>query len=307
MDNVETISVLMCTFREPMEWIKLSLESILKQSYKKIEIILIVDDPDNEELINFLELYASDDKRIRIIINNENIGLVKSLNKGLHYCSGKYIARMDADDIALPTRLEEELNFLVNNDLDIVGCKFESFSDDKILGSRSVPTTINKCNKMLNYTNCVGHPTWLVKKEVYFELKGYRNIYGCEDYDFLMRAVLLNYRVACINKILLKYRNNKNSISGKNYYLQRITSMKMQKLYRKKNIMDINSYNNWFNSKQKLEEIEKFFNYYYNKREFLNSNGLKKINYLLKLLNTSYFYEESFSKLCITLIMRSEN
>lgn len=307
MDNVETISVLMCTFREPMEWIKLSLESILKQSYKKIEIILIVDDPDNEELINFLELYASDDKRIRIIINNENIGLVKSLNKGLHYCSGKYIARMDADDIALPTRLEEELNFLVNNDLDIVGCKFESFSDDKILGSRSVPTTINKCNKMLNYTNCVGHPTWLVKKEVYFELKGYRNIYGCEDYDFLMRAVLLNYRVACINKILLKYRNNKNSISGKNYYLQRITSMKMQKLYRKKNIMDINSYNNWFNSKQKLEEIEKFFNYDYNKREFLNSNGLKKINYLLKLLNTSYFYEESFSKLCITLIMRSEN
>lgn len=307
MDNVETISVLMCTFREPMEWIKLSLESILKQSYKKIEIILIVDDPDNEELINFLELYASDDKRIRIIINNENIGLVKSLNKGLHYCSGKYIARMDADDIALPTRLEEELNFLVNNDLDIVGCKFESFSDDKILGSRSVPTTINKCNKMLNYTNCVGHPTWLVKKEVYFELKGYRNIYGCEDYDFLMRAVLLNYRVACINKILLKYRNNKNSISGKNYYLQRITSMKMQKLYRKKNIMDINSYNNWFNSKQKLEEIEKFFNYDYNKREFLNSNGLRKINYLLKLLNTSYFYEESFSKLCITLIMRSEN
>lgn len=307
MDNVETISVLMCTFREPMEWIKLSLESILKQSYKKIEIILIVDDPDNEELINFLELYASDDKRIRIIINNENIGLVKSLNKGLHYCSGKYIARMDADDIALPTRLEEELNFLVNNDLDVVGCRFESFSDDKILGSRSVPTTINKCNKMLNYTNCVGHPTWLVKKEVYFELKGYRNIYGCEDYDFLMRAVLLNYRIACINKILLKYRNNKNSISGKNYYLQRITSMKMQKLYRKKNIMDINSYNNWFNSKQKLEEIEKFFNYDYNKREFLNSNGLRKINYLLKLLNTSYFYEESFSKLCITLIMRSEN
>ena len=91
---MDKISVLMSTYREPIEWIKLSVESIINQTYKNIEYIIIVDDPDNKELISFLSDYENRFEFVKVVINEKNIGLVASLNKGLKYCSGEYIARI---------------------------------------------------------------------------------------------------------------------------------------------------------------------------------------------------------------------
>ena len=122
------ISVLMSTYKESVDYIEKSVESILNQTYRNLEFIIVIDDPLNYALINRITKY--NDERIKLIINDRNIGLVSSLNKGLQYCKGDYIARMDADDISHIDRLEKEYNFLIKNDLDLVGTYFRLFSDN---------------------------------------------------------------------------------------------------------------------------------------------------------------------------------
>lgn len=106
---MEKISVIMSTFNEKLEWVKEAIDSIINQTYRNIEFIIIVDNPNNIELKNMLEQYCIEDDRIKIIVNEFNIGLVKSLNKALKICSGEFIARMDADDISVKYRLEKQL------------------------------------------------------------------------------------------------------------------------------------------------------------------------------------------------------
>ena len=88
-------------------------------------LIIIIDNPKNLDAINYVKELSLNDNRIKFYINEQNIGLANSLNKALKYANGTYIARMDADDIALPNRLEDSYNYLVNNKLDFVGGVYE--------------------------------------------------------------------------------------------------------------------------------------------------------------------------------------
>ena len=95
------VSVIMSVFKEPQEYLKHSIDSILTQSFKDFEFIIICDNPSDKNICNFLKVYKSIDYRIKLVINPTNMGLTKSLNIGLKLASGKYIARMDADDICM--------------------------------------------------------------------------------------------------------------------------------------------------------------------------------------------------------------
>ena len=113
--NFPIISVIMSVYNEPLDWVQESIDSILQQTFGNFEFIIINDNPNNKELFDFLITNKIKDNRIIIINNDENIGLTKSLNKGLERAKGEYIARMDADDISLPERLEKQINFLNTN------------------------------------------------------------------------------------------------------------------------------------------------------------------------------------------------
>ena len=106
------ISVLMSVYHEPIDWLALSVDSILNQSFSDFEFIIIVDDPNNQEAINYIRQKEEEDNRIVLLINEENVGLTKSLNKGLKIAKGNYIARMDADDISYPERFEKQFTFM---------------------------------------------------------------------------------------------------------------------------------------------------------------------------------------------------
>ena len=93
------ISVIMSIYSEKEEWIKESIDSILSQTFRDFEFIIINDNPKRKQNENLLLEYSQKDNRIIVITNKENIGLTKSLNKGLSIAKGKYIARMDADII----------------------------------------------------------------------------------------------------------------------------------------------------------------------------------------------------------------
>ncbi len=221
------ISVIMSTYKEKKEWLVLSIESILNQSYKDFEFIIVIDNPDNKELIEVVEGYANKDSRIIVLKNSENRGLVYSLNRALDVANGDYIARMDADDISLPDRLEKQKRFIENMGYDLVGASTRSVDEKGIvMNGAAAKVLVNDkyVKKGLCFMNCVAHPTWFVRKELYKSLNGYRNIKFCEDYDFLLRAMKLRARIGNVPEILLDYRYNYSGVSRKNKTKQRYIS-----------------------------------------------------------------------------------
>ena len=95
-----------------------SIDSIINQTYQNIEFIIVSDNPENKNIK--MAVQAANDQRIKFIENKENIGLVQSLNRAISKATGKFIARMDADDISRKNRLKDELQYMQQNNLDIV-------------------------------------------------------------------------------------------------------------------------------------------------------------------------------------------
>jgi len=117
------ISVIMSIYKEPTEWIRQSIDSILGQSFRDFEFIIVNDNPSREENILLLDDYVRKDSRIIVITNETNLGLTKSLNRALEKAHGEFIARMDADDISSLKRFEKQISFLITHPSIIaVGC-----------------------------------------------------------------------------------------------------------------------------------------------------------------------------------------
>lgn len=216
------ISVIMSTYKEDERLLRESIESILNQTYKDFEYIIILDYPDNDVHKRVIEEYAIKDDRIHFYVNEKNMGLTYSLNRGLSLCHGEYIARMDADDISLPDRLERQMKYLEKNHYDLIGGITEMINENGSLlySIKSVPTDPKKINKALRYSQCIAHPTWLGRKEVFEKNAGYRHMPLCEDYDFTLRAVLNGFVISNLNEPVLKYRMTSNSISRSNLFEQ---------------------------------------------------------------------------------------
>lgn len=216
------ISVIMSTYKEDERLLRESIESILNQTYRDFEYIIILDYPDNDVHKSVIEEYALKDDRIHFYINEKNMGLTDSLNRGLSLCHGEYIARMDADDISLPDRLERQMKYLEKNHYDLIGGITEMINENGSLlySIKNVPTDPKKINKALRYSQCIAHPTWLGRKEVFEKNAGYRHMPLCEDYDFTLRAVLNGFVVSNLNEAVLKYRMTSNSISRSNLFEQ---------------------------------------------------------------------------------------
>lgn len=235
------ISVIMSTYKEDERLLCESIESILNQTYRDFEYIIILDYPDNDVHKSVIEEYALKDDRIHFYINEKNMGLTDSLNRGLSLCHGEYIARMDADDISLPDRLERQVKYLEKNHYDLIGGITEMINENGSLlySIKSVPTDPKKINKALRYSQCIAHPTWLGRKEVFEKNAGYRHMPLCEDYDFTLRAVLNGFVVSNLNEAVLKYRMTSNSISRSNLFEQYLYMSYITNEYKNKGIASV--------------------------------------------------------------------
>lgn len=235
------ISVIMSTYKEDERLLRESIESILNQTYKDFEYIIILDYPDNDVHKSVIEEYALKDDRIHFYINEKNMGLTDSLNRGLSLCHGEYIARMDADDISLPDRLERQMEYLEKNHYDLIGGITEMINENGSLlySIKSVPTDPKKINKALRYSQCIAHPTWLGRKEVFEKNAGYRHMPLCEDYDFTLRAVLNGFVISNLNEPVLKYRMTSNSISRSNLFEQYLYMSYITNEYKNKRVASV--------------------------------------------------------------------
>lgn len=235
------ISVIMSTYKEEETFLRKSIESILNQTYKNFEYIIILDNPNNDLHKNIINEYAEKDKRIKFFINKENLGLTTTLNKGLSLSKGKYICRMDADDISMPRRIEQQKKYLEENNYDLIGgiSQMINENDEVIYSIKKVPIDLEKIKKALKYNQVISHPTWFGKKEVFQKLNGYRNIPLCEDYDFTLRAIISGYKISNINETVLKYRMTSSSVSRNNLFEQYLYAKYITDAYDKNKIANI--------------------------------------------------------------------
>lgn len=191
----------------------IAVQSILSQTYKDFEFI-IIDDASVDTTAKVVR--KMHDKRIFLTRNSRCLGVAGSLNKALTYTKGKYIARMDADDIALPNRLQTQLSFMKKNPaVDAVGSWVEIIDCyGKSIGYKKNRTQHSEIKKYLLAENQLIHPTLFVRKKLLERIGGYReNREGAEDYELIALLMAAGARFANIPKFLLKYRRCKSSIS----------------------------------------------------------------------------------------------
>lgn len=207
------ISVVMPVYNAEL-YVEFSIRSILSQTYKSFELI-IIDDGSTDQSLNIIKKLSSEDDRI-VIISRENKGLATSLNEGIAKAKGTWIARMDADDISLPYRLESQLQYLVNNpEIKICSASFQVFHGNyhQIVQTINHPKEPNCISLLLCFCCPVCHPLTIAHKEVFQKYK-YDITQAAEDHDLWCR-VSREFQIGNLRDILLLYRSHSNSLTSK--------------------------------------------------------------------------------------------
>lgn len=220
------VSVIMSTYREKPEYIHQAIRSILEQTHRDLELILVPDDPENAPVVALLREYAALDPRVTVLENEKNLGLPGALNKALKAVKGDYIARMDADDISHPERFEVQLRYLREHDLDLVGARKRCIDEAGAVlpNSQSTYYTPQVVMKRLRLDDCLPHSTWLAKKAVFDRLEGYRDMPRSEDFDFLLRALAQGFRMGMCEQVVFDHRINDAGISRSGMLEQMVAS-----------------------------------------------------------------------------------
>lgn len=198
------------------QYLPKAINSILSQTYRDFEF-LIVNDGSTDETGKIMEEFAKQDARIRVITNEKNLGLTKSLNIALRQAQGVYVARMDADDVALSERLEKQVSFLdVHPEIGMVGTAFEWIDENgKIIGQKEVVTEPEELRSLLIQTNPFLHGSIMIRKEILDRAGWYDERYKkAQDYDLWLR-LSQTCKFANLPDVLMQKRMTRNMISYK--------------------------------------------------------------------------------------------
>lgn len=220
--TIPKVSVVMSVYKEPLDWIQESIDSILQQTFIDFEFIIINDNPEREELYVFLEDNRVKDDRIIIINNEQNIGLTKSLNKGLDRAQGKYVARMDADDIAMPTRFEKQVNLLeLRADVGVCGSHIHCFGSSDLICE--YPETDRDMYWFLKSN--MAHPAVMIRKSILNGTYYNPRFVVSQDYALWIRLYEEGVVMYNIQEVLLRYRKSTGQISSKSNSVQKKLSI----------------------------------------------------------------------------------
>lgn len=225
-----TVSVLMSAYNAE-EYLGDAVDSILNQTFDDFEFVVVNDGSfDNTSAI--LNAYAQRDSRI-VLIEQENLGLIRALNVGLASCRGELVARMDADDIALPQRFSEQVSFLrSNSDCVAVGTALALIdSDGDLLGTQVPPLSHEEIEiHLLKGIGAVPHPSSMIRREFLVKVGGYDvSALHVEDLELWLRLSELG-RLANMPVELLQYRLHANSVTATKRRIQLENAVRVVKL-----------------------------------------------------------------------------
>ena len=211
------ISVIMPAYNSS-RYLSYSIDSVISQSYKNFELILIYDQSEDDTL-EIINKYVVDDPRIFKYFSGKN-SISDALNLGIENCKGSLIARMDSDDICFKDRFENQVNYLQKNNLDICGGNVEFIdSEGQTKGISQLPESDLSCSLSLAFLCPFIHPAVMIKKNFLddFDLKyGQTRFNNAEDLDLWIRMKECGANLGNMSKVLIKYRVSKNSLSRRN-------------------------------------------------------------------------------------------
>ncbi len=211
MNKFDKLSVIMSVYNSE-ENLSDSIESILNQTYKNFEF-LIMDDGSSDNSSEILGEYAKKDNRVKIFKNSDNLGLTKSLNILISSSKGEYLARQDSDDISSKDRFEKQLNYLSLNNLDACTVRALGSTTKKLIPNVSYYFPLNL---VIKFKNPFVHGSLLVRKNVMESLGGYdENFYYSQDYKLMSDLLSRNFKVKIMPDILY-FLNQENNISTNN-------------------------------------------------------------------------------------------
>lgn len=228
MNRNPKVSVVMSVYNGE-KYFREAIDSILGQTFTNFEF-LIINDGSNDSTVKIINSY--NDPRIRLVHNEKNIGLTKSLNKGIKLASCKYIARMDADDISLPHRLETQLKcFDADPSLTLCAGRMRVIDENGHVTGGIYPAFSNKllCWHLLSwhllFGNQIPHGSVMVKKEAIIKIGGYAEwAYTTQDYELWSR-MCLKYKMVVIPTTLIHWRQHRSGITRNYSEKQRQTQL----------------------------------------------------------------------------------
>ncbi len=240
------------------KYLRQAIKSILSQTLANFELIIINDGSD-DNTADILSSYS--DCRIKIIKNENNLGLVSSLNIGLDLAQGKYLARMDADDISLPDRLKQQFDFMEKNPaVGVCGTAIRLLSDGCFKRSVINPSEDAEIKASFLFFNAIAHPSVMIRREIYKNFQ-YSSDFRCvEDYEFWIR-ISDKTKFHNINKVLLEYRSHSSQKSlldnnqEKRSEVIKIINLYFAKLKWKDDAL-LSDYNNIFEPPCSSEDLE---------------------------------------------------
>ena len=210
---MEKYSVLMSLYiKEKPEYLKAAIESMVNQTLKPDEIVIVKDGPITEELQQVLEDYSEAYPSLFNIVGYEkNRGLGLALNFGLEHCKNELVARMDTDDISKPNRCEKQVNrFIEKTELAIVGSYIDEFVDNvkNIISTRKVPTNNIDIYNFAKRRSAFNHPAVMYRKSIVLEFGGYSDLKRNQDVDLFGRMLFGGCKAENIDEALLWFRSS---------------------------------------------------------------------------------------------------
>ena len=225
------ISVIMSVYNGET-YLEEAIQSVVNQTFKNWELI-VINDCSTDRTAEILANFAARDERIKVHPNEVNLKLPKSLNKAISLSSGKYIARMDADDICLPDRLEKQYKFMEeNSDVALSSCRFMTVKNGVYAsGGAGGRCYNNALRAMLLVANPILHPGVIAKAEVMKNFNYDTSLTCTEDLELWTRMAVGNQKIEILPECLLIYRLHDKQITSTTLERQHTEVLKIQKKY----------------------------------------------------------------------------
>ncbi|WP_200777199.1 glycosyltransferase [Winogradskyella jejuensis] len=219
-----------------------ALQSLVKQTVKPDEIIIVVDGPIPKEIEKVLVSFQENNKNIIVHRLKENMGHGYARSIGLELSSYEYVALMDSDDICIENRFEKQLSFFrENSEVSVLGGVIEEFSKetDSSLLKRKLPETDAELKKYMKYRCPFNQMSVMFKKEDVLASGGYKDWFCNEDYYLWIRMALRNYKFHNLQTSLLKVRTNENFYKRRGGFKYFKSEAKLQRLMLSKDIISL--------------------------------------------------------------------
>ena len=295
MNKTPKISLIMSVYNGE-DYLKEAIDSVINQTFPEWELI-VINDCSTDSTAEILKHYETLDSRIKVHTNEVNLRLPSSLNKALTLAKGKYIARMDADDICMPNRLKMQYDFMENNpSVALSSCRFMTIKNGVISsGGCGGKNDSESIKALLLVTNPILHPGIIAKAEVIKSL-GYDKNFTCtEDMELWTRFILAGHKIEILSEYLMIYRLHDKQITGTTLEKQHKEVILVQKNYFSNLLQNMteqqeNFYINsiYFRNNIDINKFCKFYKWMKSVNKKAGTFKLKDLNYAMLEILAEY-------------------